>query len=435
MIFICIIFLFWLPVYLAYYPGVFSYDILVQTQMIMGVDPFTTQQPVLHTIFLMLCISIGYLTGVKSIVIYSILQMLALAASCSYIITYMTEKKTSKVFPYLTLIFYALNPVISLFSFSTCKNILFGCCFLIFTHELIQFTKGAVKPVRLFCFSLLGCLLLNNFVYVLVVFLLISVLFMRRYTRKIQINVCVTIAAFLLISAVVYPAMGIGKGDTKEMLSVPLQQLVYAKETGNLTHEEETELLGYFNGSDYGYFQFGNADMIKTRFSTSFYNEKKTEFWTLYKNILFRCPKECAYAFIRLNFPLWSPIGFDLCDYTMTKYIETQSFEVPVAGFEGFDRKSVFPGLYEFFERFTSYSMIKGRPVREFIFGISPPFWVTIICIGRLIVKKKPHRIIPMIPPLLLTGTYLLGPLSNMRYVFPCILLIPLLIFYSFCEN
>ncbi len=44
-----IIFISWLPVYLSFYPGVFSYDIMVQTQMLLGVTEFTNQQPVFYT--------------------------------------------------------------------------------------------------------------------------------------------------------------------------------------------------------------------------------------------------------------------------------------------------------------------------------------------------------------------------------------------------
>ncbi|MBQ9862485.1 MAG: hypothetical protein IJM28_01100, partial [Lachnospiraceae bacterium] len=51
LIFGAVIFILWLPVYLAYFPGVFSYDISLQTGMIIENEPFTSQQPVLHTLF------------------------------------------------------------------------------------------------------------------------------------------------------------------------------------------------------------------------------------------------------------------------------------------------------------------------------------------------------------------------------------------------
>lgn len=433
-IIILIIFLLWLPVYLAYFPGVFSYDILVQAQMIMGTDPFTSQQPVLHTMFFKLCIGLGNLTGIKSIVIYSIAQMLVLAAFCAYIVNLFSEKSESRILPVLTIIFYALNPVISVFSFSTCKNILFGACFLMFILEVVRFSQGIYYAPRLFAFSLLGCLLLNNFIYVLVVFTVITVLFYKKKAKGFVTVLFCSAAAYLVISLAAYPAMGVGRNNSKEMLSVPLQQLVYARESGCMSPEDEASLLGFFDGSDYGYFQFGNADMIKTNFSESAYAEKKNLFWALYRNYLYKCPGKYAYAFIRLNFPLWSPIGFDLCDYTMTGYIETQSYDIRVPGYEGFERKSVFPGLFGIYERFTSYSLFRGHPVWEFIFGISLPFWVNIICMIWVILKRWYGKILPLIPSLLLTGTYLLGPLSNMRYVFPCILIIPLMIVHSFSK-
>ena len=446
LLFTMLIFLLWLPVYLAYYPGVFSYDILVQTKMILGLDPLTDQQPVAHTFFFMICMYLEKLTGIKCIVFYSLSQMLILAMGCASVVAYIDEhvckKVSSKLFLLVVLLFYCFNPFISVLSFSTCKNILFGVWLLMFTHELILFVEkkpensSITRYIPIYGYGLLGCLFLNNFIYVILVFTLVLIIFYRhRFAKLFFATFIMTIASYYLSALFIYPSFGVGKGDVKEMMSVPLQQLVYIRESGKITLDEEKVLLDFFEDGDYGYFQFGNADMIKTRFSASVYSENKQKFWSLYKTCLVKYPFESAYAFLRLNFPLWSPIGFDLCDYTMTGYIEMQSFEGPIAGFSGFERRPVLPELNDVFDKFTSYSLFRNNPLRQFLFGTSFPFWVIVVCMIRIMISRKPQGLVPFIPVMLLLGTYLLGPLSNMRYVFPYVILLPRLIYYSFCEN
>ena len=58
MCFAPMMFLFYLPVFISYYPGIFSYDMKRQTREALGLLPLSNFHPVLHTLFLKLCYSI-----------------------------------------------------------------------------------------------------------------------------------------------------------------------------------------------------------------------------------------------------------------------------------------------------------------------------------------------------------------------------------------
>ena len=71
------------------------------------------------------------------------------------------------------------------------------------------------------------------------------------------------------------------------------------------------------------------------------------------------------------------------------------------------------------------------KPVIRVIFGINTPIWLMLICMVLLIVKRDYRIIIVFMPSLLLWATYLLGPVSYFRYVYPIIVLYPLFIFMT----
>ncbi len=350
-------------------------------------------------------------------------------------VEYIYRFTMSRVLTVVSIIFYSLNPVVSVFSFSTCKNILFSACLLMLTCSLWEQCNGGEVFGKILAFSFLGCLLLNNFPYALVAYLFIIIVFNRKLSKCYAIPVAFSLLLFFLISNFLYPALNIEKGPDKEMLSVPLQQIVHACEYGDLSPEEINHVRSFFIDNDYYYFQYGNADMIKTRFNENDYENRKKEFYKMYFRIVSEEPVGSIYSFLRLNFPLWSPMGIDICDYTMTDYIETDTYEIPIEGFTGFERMSFFPKLLEIYESFTSYSMIKDHPVLRFIFGASLPFIIFLICFIKLVYSGLKEKILIFLPYLFLVITHLFGPLSNMRYAFPGIVLIPVMISVAFADK
>ncbi len=70
-------FVFYLSIFISYYPAVFTYDMNKQTKEAFSMLPLSNFHPVLHTLFLKMCYSIGDILGDKVIglSIYSIFQI------------------------------------------------------------------------------------------------------------------------------------------------------------------------------------------------------------------------------------------------------------------------------------------------------------------------------------------------------------------------
>jgi hypothetical protein len=437
LIFGAVIFILWLPVYLSYFPGVFAYDISLQTGMIIGNEPFTSQQPVLHTLFWKWMMGLGSLLKIKDIVLYSIIQMLLVVLCLSKALGILIKQGASKVSIILMTAFLALNPLPAFFSFSTCKNILFGAFMALWSVEIwkcIKFGDCRFKSfLSLSVISLLGCLFLNNFVYVLFVFTVISLIVYRKSDlKKVSFSGIAAIIFFLIITKAVYPAAGIKEGPKAEMLSVPLQQMVYVQMNGGLSEEETETLKSFFIDNDWGYYRPGNVDVIKGRFLEEEFAKRKSEFFSLYFSAISSKPKEAMGAFVRLNAPLWNPFIKDIGEYSDKEYLESFSFEGEPKGYEGFSRDSKWPALYEKFESLTHYTTpLKNNLFFTILFSAALPLWIMIVCAVVLLVRKQGKYLPVLLPYFLLIGTHLLGPLASMRYVYPLILFLPFAIYVS----
>lgn len=81
----CIIIIMWLPVLMAYYPGIFAYDASNQVCQVVN-ESYSTHHPMVHTLLLGKLFEIGHLLGDNNIgvLIYCLIQMGILAFSFSF---------------------------------------------------------------------------------------------------------------------------------------------------------------------------------------------------------------------------------------------------------------------------------------------------------------------------------------------------------------
>ena len=91
-------------------------------------------------------------------------------------------------------------------------------------------------------------------------------------------------------------------------------------------------------------------------------------------------------------------------------------------------RESKIPQLYEFYSKIASFKAIENIPLVSNICALSTPIWLILFTMFFLIYKKQIKTIIIILPIMFLWLTYIAGPVSNFRYVFPLICLYPLLI-------
>jgi hypothetical protein len=78
------------------------------------------------------------------------------------------------------------------------------------------------------------------------------------------------------------------------------------------------------------------------------------------------------------------------------------------------------------YERVASFEAFADIPVVSVLFGIALPLQLMILTAGTLFARGKGRRSAFLLPSAFLWLTFIAGPVSNFRYVFPMVLLYPL---------
>ncbi len=425
----------WLPYYLAYYPGIFSYDVVSQTGQALGALEVSRFHPPLHTFFWKLCLMVEEWTGLQALVMYALTQMLALAGAFSYAIYFLANKGVHNGLLLGSLLFFALNPVIALFSFVPTKDATLAIFLTLFMVELCHFladrkayTNTQKKPVKLILWGILCCLLRNNMVYAIVVAGLFMILLEKKLWKSLLIWCVGIVLGYGLINGPIYTLLGVQEGSSAEMLSVPMQQIscvVYYHEA-ELSAEDKEAIGRYLPVEELAVkYNYRFADHVKGDFDAARFDEAPLEFVKLWARLLVRYPVEYVEAFLNLNLPYWYPDACSTDAISRVAYIETQVKDTSEFGYQVV-RDSKLPWLLPKLEKIANYEAFRTKPVIANIFSISTPLWYLLTCGLILLVKKRKDLLLPMLPALGLWLTFMLGPVSNFRYMFPIIVLYPL---------
>ena len=421
-----ITFLAWVPCYLSYYPGILSYDSNVQTLMARRIWPWTTHHPPIHTFLWKVCLSAGYRCGVEPIVIYSLLQMVVLSGCLALVTRYLIYRKCNNFIVVIAFVFYAFNPVIAIFSFTMTKDVYFAAFLILFSISLLELVRDTKlflrKPVYCVSFILLAvisCLFRNNFIYAYILLIPVLGILLRKRGKRVLIVVLAPVVLTLLCTKVLYPLANIEKGDTKESLSVPMQQIALVAETEELPDYILEEIHEYI--PDTSAYNPRFADPVKYIFSEEEFNENKMDFFRLWCKLLVKYPMRYLDAFLALNIPFWYMQTDWIDPYAQREYIETYIYD----GSYTFERNSVFPGLNELYEGIASGEVLEELPVVSGVFSINTPVWILLFTALYLLAKKDNKKLCVPVMFLLLWLTYLAGPVSCLRYIFPIMLAYP----------
>lgn len=226
-----IIFLCWLPAWLAFFPGTFGYDSPIQVSMFMGDTELTLANPLLHTLILGGIISLGkalfgsYQAGFA---LFIAVQLL-LASNCmAQMVLFLKKRRVPLVVILAGLIWTVSHPVIQTLNLNSTKDILCGIFLAYFTMafwDLIEYGEEQKpwKYVKTFILGLLACLMRNALIFLFIILLLASLLF-RLKDRKVYLMLLSTVLLVEGFSLVCGSVLRIPKADFKENLSIPIQQ-------------------------------------------------------------------------------------------------------------------------------------------------------------------------------------------------------------------
>lgn len=444
-----VIFLCWLPVFLAYYPSVFAYDAEGQLYQVIAGD-YSTHHPLLHTLFLGAFFKLGGVLGSYSagMALHSIVQMILLAAAFAFVLSYLYEKGISRWRRMLLLAFYALFPTNSVLSLSTTKDVLFSALVLLYTmllyHMICDKKMQVDKRDGAACVILSVLLLLfrNNAVYAF----LVSMPLVYAGYRKWQIGeeraqsasfgartyLVLSIAA-LLFFAVCSAGLRAGthahSGSPREMLSVPLQQMARTrvKEEQRIDPALRKELEKYIPAEwVFAAYDPHLADPVKNRAVIHDDPAGLIETWVklgmrhldVYVDAFLDNCVGCWYLEDISHAQIYG-IGTE----SGFGYLSTDNRTMP-AGCEIIPH-SYLPGLRSLLEKIVSDNQYQRIPVLRIIFA--PAFYWWMLCIYMAVAVYRRKYI--MLLPVCFLGAYyltlLLSPAVLIRYMYPFVVTVP----------
>ncbi|MCL2433724.1 MAG: DUF6020 family protein [Clostridia bacterium] len=431
-LFVCwgIIFLCWIPCLLAYWPGVLSYDAPMQFHQINN-NELSDFIPMLHTLFLKLClVSVGRNYQAATLV-HSLSQMTIMSFCFSFALFYMARLRIRRFVRFCGLGWFALAPFNAAFSLVMAKNVfcagvmlIMGLMILDLARRPIAFTKNAFKMISLGVLCLLFAQLNNNALYALIIVAICMPLMLRPHWWKTLLVFGTAAVLAWGIANPLYAALNLKYGGGEESVSVPCQQIALAckKHWHELTQDQQNKARELFNENPGGMYNPRNADPTKGQLKgkEGYYKD----LFTLWAELGRKYPQEYLDAFLTLNVQMWYPDNAYPDRHSNRMYIEDG-----IGGWGGQDveRRSKSQPLYNFYNAFSqNKASWQHLPVVATLCSVGTPVWLCFLALLLCAIKKKSRYAMALLPVVALWITHMAGPVTNLRYMYPLIASYPL---------
>ena len=418
--------------FLALYPGLFVFDAKWQYDMYKGVEAFTEHHPVLHTLIIGFLIDTVYQTTGNfnyGVVAYTVSQILICSAAFSYMLTYVYKKTKSVILIVLSGLFVSLHPALVLQVMSATKDtpfLAFLVLNIVLSLELLEDAKAFFKRPDKYILWVVSTVLMiifrNNCLYAVPFLLILLFVFLKSNRKNYIVMVMVAMLFFGLYKAVLVPAVTTDKTDGREMLSVPIQQImrIYHTEGADITEEEEECVEILFEEWGRVCYDPKISDYPKVVLDMEYYKEHQDEINDMYLSLVKRNFKMSVESFVENTCGYWYPFSRLAWTYQARGYwIITDFSAMTVAD-------SKIPVIYDYYKGFENYNFASGNPIAMFLTAPATYFYLFIAFFAYVIEQKKKSFYAVFTFVFMLLCTYLLGPVALVRYTTYFYAMVPL---------
>lgn len=429
--FICwmLIFIAWIPYFLKYYPGIVTPDSVDQIKQALGISTLNAHHPILHTIIIKCAMTIGSFIKNQNagIAIYSIIQMLSMSAIFAFSIYYMSKKQIPVWIRIISLFFFALYPVNSMYSITMWKNILSAGCILLFLICITEisintekFFKSKLKIIIMIIISLLIIYLLNNGIYIIILTLPFLFFKAKNNTKK-MFFICFTIIIITsMINVLIFSSLNIKKGSIREALSIPLQQFARTIKyrENDLTNEEKNIIHKFLPSNNLSeLYNPTLSDPVKKEFNDEYFKENKLEFVVIWAKLFLKFPLEYVEAFLCNCYGYWYP---NAQNWVVSRTI-TEDSQLDI------HQESKISS--DIIKRIDSLIDRRDIPVLGMTYSLGLMFWLVLMALMYCIYKKSYNLILIYIPICILWCTVIASPVfCEFRYLYGMVVSMPLLL-------
>lgn len=436
-----------IPVFLAYSPAVMSYDFGRQiTEAIKGHVWFWDYQPLIHTELIRIFYLIGLRLGSIEIgmALLSVFQILVLSAVMAYSASLVVRITRSPATGIVLSVIYALLPIHGLINVIMTKDVLFGAFFLLFICLIYERTlkKNIWIDIAIILTAVLANMFRKNSVYAMC-FLIIGFLFYERSLKekiKSAALICICVAMSLLCQKAMVEGFDVIRGSNKEMYSVPMMQFMrtYELQKDNLT-PEQYEMINRVLPLENEYLHYDPyfADSVKNNLSdrVNLWEGSPAGFSHEWFALFKAYPNDFIDAFLFLNKGYWYlpdrvyaevlGVGAEGGKGLLHTYNHTYEIEELDGGIE----ETVYaPHVRRLYEKIINENGFFKWPVLNLLFRPAFYFWILIFSVFLSIYRKNHKGLCLVLYPLFYMATLFLGPLVYLRYMYPLILAVPVLL-------
>lgn len=425
-----VIFLCYLPVFLAVYPGFFVYDAMEELNQVVTRN-FSTHHPLVHVLLLGGVVQAGYkLSGNYNvgIAIYTLCQMAAMAGIFAWSTEWLRKKGLSRMGQIVLCLYFGICPVLVMFSLCSAKDGLFTGMLLILLllvkdlcEQPEEFWKSKGR-VAFLIFSATGMMLLrHNGFYAFLVFIPVLTLFLRRYWKKTLLSALAAVVLYGMVSTGLTGVLHADHSENQEMLTVPIMQLarVYHYEKDTLMPEELAQLYRYLPEESLERYTPKLSDMVKIGFENEAFRQDKAGFIKLWLSLFVKHPSAYLNAWFMTSYGFWYP------DTVIDVYRGNQvfTFQYGDSSYFGYEveqpgtRESKLPWLDQLYRKMSLEIFQQKIPVVSMLFSPGFLLWAMLFLLGGLCYVKRYEKVIPYVLLIFCWLTVVIGPTYLVRYV------------------
>lgn len=430
-----VIFLCWLPVFLAYWPGISSYDINTQLGEILS-GALTNRNPLLHTLIMGAFYRLGEAIGspATGYSLFILVQMIFMAASFAAVIRHLWTIQTPRVLTWVLLAVFALLPIHPMLAISDTKDGYFAAFLALEAVQLDRLARerSLLKSGRFWAgfltLGVLACMMRNNAFFGLVLLLLAGLTAFRGVDRKrLSALLLCTLALYFGVMNGLKAICGASGGLATEFVSVQSQQMgrVYY-----LHHETEPDDCGEIYGylptvEDYTPY---TADPLKT-FAIVDKPQRMWGFLKLWGRVGLGHPIDYLDAWLLNTKGYWF-----LNDTTHARiYGEGASERLGYllsrsAAEYDLGLQSRFPALERLYERLFSENEYQRIPALSLLFAPSLYLWLCAFLLAAACYRRDRRSCLLIA---LVSGSFLpllFGACVLIRYTYPFVVCLPLIV-------
>lgn len=472
--------LLWLPTLIGYAPGLVMWD--TKTQLLqwfgmenhvsasMGLDPATAQtmvtqhHPPLHTALLGLCMQAGlYLahSATAGAMLYSVLQYVVVVASLGYAFSTLRRLGVRPGARHAAFAVIAFVPVFSGYAVLMSKDVPFAAALLALLMALVRVLRGAAAhhDRALLVLSALAASELRSAAAVVVAAALAVACGAAWRQREAQAKeraqarstasalgrsplpllagtLAAVLALTMVLGSVVYPALGVLPSSTREMLSIPAQQVArYLRDNPDGITAEERRVIGaVFDVDQLGeLYKPSKSDPVKNTFNNNASSADLARFFQAWAAIVARDP-ESAVTATAANY-----YGYLYPPHTV-RWSYTSDFSQKVM--ENIDEVTSEPGSTVHLQiaqpdyplvRICDTLVSMYRAVWQRLPGLTlcmqAALWCWLLAVATVYAARVRAGAAPLLVPLwLVLGMALVGPCNAttyFRYVYPIAVCLP----------